>query len=106
MTLTAPAPSGGVQVSLVSGSPSVSVPSTVVVASGNTVQAFSIDVAATATPITATMTATYSGVARTAALTIGQLALSIGLASIPGGLSIPASFRCRRRRRMAERQSR
>ena len=61
-------------------------PATVVVSSGNTIQTFPIDIGASATTNAATITATYAGVARTAALTIGQLALSIGPASVAGGL--------------------
>ena len=86
VTLTAPAPAGGLSVTLASSTPLAVVPTTVVVAAGNTMQSFPIDVGPSASPAAATITASYAGVARTAALTIGQLALSIGLGSIPGGL--------------------
>jgi hypothetical protein len=86
VTLTAPAPPGGLSVALASSSPSATVPASLLVPFGNTVQTFQVDIGAPATPTSATITASYSGVARSAALTIGQLAFSIGLASIAGGL--------------------
>jgi len=86
ITLTAPAPAGGLSVSLASSTPAAVVPANVVVSSGNTIQTFAINISPSATATAATITATYAGAARNAALTIGQLALSIGLASVPGGL--------------------
>jgi hypothetical protein len=88
ITLTAPAPTGGLTVALTSSSPLATVPPTVVIPSGNTFQTFPIDIGASPTTSAATITATYAGVARAAALTIGQLALSIGPTSVPGGLPI------------------
>jgi hypothetical protein len=92
IVLTAPAPTGGLTVTLSSSTPAATVPATVVVPFGNTTQLFSIDVGAAATTGGATITASYAGAARTAAFTIGQLALSIGLPSIPGGLSDTATI--------------
>ena len=86
ITFSAPAPAGGLSVSLASSTPAAVVPTTVVVPSGNTIQTFPISIGPSATATAATITASYSGVVRTAALTIGQLALSVGLASVPGGL--------------------
>ena len=86
ITRSAPAPAGGLSISLASSTPAATVPATVVVPSGNTIQTFPIDIGASATATAATITASYSGVVRTAALTIGQLALSVGLASVPGAL--------------------
>ncbi len=88
ITLTAAAPAGGLTVALTSSSPLATVPATVVVPSGNTFQTFAIDIGASATTSAATITATCAGIARAAALTIGQLALSIGAASVPGGLPV------------------
>jgi hypothetical protein len=88
ITLTAPAPAGGLSVSLASNSTLASVPASVTVPLGNTSLTFDIGTAGSPTPATATITASYSGVIRTATFTIGQLALSIGLGSVPGGLSI------------------
>ncbi len=86
VTLTAPAPAGGLSVTLASSTPLAAVPASVVVQSGNTIQTFPVSIAASAASSAATITATYSGVVRTAGLTIGQLAFSIGLPSIAGGL--------------------
>jgi hypothetical protein len=91
ITLTSPAPSGGLTVALASSSPLATVPATVVIPSGDTFQTFPIDIGASLTTSAATITATYAGVARTAALTIGQFALSIGPTSVPGGLPITAT---------------
>jgi hypothetical protein len=88
ITLTSPAPSGGLTVALASSSPLATVPATVVIPSGDTFQTFPIDIGASLTTSATTITATYAGVARTAALTIGQFALSIGPTSVPGGLPI------------------
>jgi hypothetical protein len=88
ITLTSPAPTGGLTVALASSSPLATVPATVVIPSGDTFQTFPIDIGASLTTSAATITATYAGVARTAALTIGQFALSIGPTSVPGGLPI------------------
>jgi len=88
ITLTAPAPVGGLTVSLSSSSTLASVPATVTVPLGNISRTFQIDTTNSPTAATATITASYSGVVRTATFTIGQLALSVGLGSVPGGLSI------------------
>jgi hypothetical protein len=88
ITLTAAAPAGGLTIALTSSSPLATVPATVVVTSGNTIQTFSVDIGASPAISAATITANFAGVARTAALTIGQLALSIGPASVPGGLPV------------------
>jgi hypothetical protein len=87
VTLTAPAPVGGLPVALTSNSTAATVPATVVVPLGNTSQTFPIDVVATPATSGATISASYSGVVRTAAFSIGQLALAIAPASIAGGLS-------------------
>jgi hypothetical protein len=86
VTLTSPAPAGGLVVALASSSPVATLPSAVLVPFGNTSVGFTIDIGPSATSTATTVTASYAGVARTAALTIGQLAFSVGLASIPGGL--------------------
>jgi hypothetical protein len=88
ITLTAPAPAGGLSVSLASTSTLAKVPATVTVPLGNTGQTFQIETADSLTTATVTITASYSGVARSAAFTIGQLAVSVLLGSVPGGLSV------------------
>jgi hypothetical protein len=88
ITLTAPAPAGGLSVSLASNSTLAKVPATVTVPLGNTSRTFQIDTADSPVATTAMITASYSGVIRDATFTIGQLALSLDLGSVPGGLSI------------------
>ncbi len=88
ITLTAPAPAGGLSVSLVSNSTLAKVPATVTVPLGNVSQTFQIDTADSPITTTAMITASYSEVVRTATFTIGQLALWVALGSVPGGLSI------------------
>ena len=55
---------------------------------GNISQTFQIDTADSPIATTAMITASYSGVVRTATFTIGQLALSVALGSVPGGLAV------------------
>jgi hypothetical protein len=86
VTLTSPAPTGGLIVNLSSSSPSVTLPSAILVPFGITVQAFQIGIAPSASTASTTITASYAGVSFSAPLTIGQLALSIGLPSVAGGL--------------------
>jgi hypothetical protein len=86
VTLSAPAPTGGLTVGLASSTPAATVPATVVVPFGNTIQTFPIAINSSPAATSATITAVYSGVVRTATLTIGQLGFSIGLPSIAGGL--------------------
>jgi hypothetical protein len=96
VTLTAPAPAGGLAVSLASSTPVASVPGSVVVRPGQTTATFAVEIGASPTALTATITASASGVTRTTSLTIGQLALSVMLNSVPGGIpdtgvvSVPA----------------
>ena len=56
------------------------------VPTGQTMVAFAINIGASPTALTATITASAAGVTRTTSLTIGQLALSVMLRSLPGGL--------------------
>ncbi len=87
ITLTVPAPVGGLAVALASNSSFAKVPATVVVPLGNTVQTFQIDTADSPIATTATITASYSGVSRITSFTIGRLDLSLLITSVPGGLS-------------------
>jgi hypothetical protein len=87
ITLTAPAPAGGLSVSLASNSALARVPATVTVPLGNLSQTFQIDTSDSPIATTAIITATYSGVAQTARFTIAQIALSLALPSVPGGLA-------------------
>ena len=89
VTLTAPAPSGGAAVSLSSGSPTVaSVPASVNVPQGQTSATFAVTTFAVSAPATATVTASRSGVTRTATLNLHPASLtglSISPQSIPAG---------------------
>jgi thermitase len=72
VTLSGPAPAGGVVVQLRSSSSRASVPSTVTVPAGATSARFTIQTRSTFWPFveTVTITATYSGVSRSAQLTV------------------------------------
>jgi hypothetical protein len=87
ITLTSPAPAGGLSVSLASNSALARVPATVTVPLGNISQTFQIDTVDSSIATTAIITASYGGVVQTARFTIGQLALSVALTSVPGGLA-------------------
>ena len=91
ITLTAPAPAGGLLVSIASNSTLAKVPATVTVPLGNMSRTFQIETADSPIATTAMITASYSGVVRTATFTIGQLAVSVALGSVPGGLAISGS---------------
>ncbi|MET0655408.1 MAG: Calx-beta domain-containing protein, partial [Pseudoxanthomonas sp.] len=89
VTLTAAAPSGGVQVALSSGSGAFSVPASVSVAQGASSATFPISTTASTTTVSGTLSATYAGVTRTSTLTVNAtpLTLSIGDASVIEGAS-------------------
>ena len=71
ITLTAAAPSGGAVVRIESSlTEVVKVPASVTVPAGSTTATFRIDTATVSTRTTATITATYSGVARTTTLAV------------------------------------
>ena len=71
VTLSAPAPSGGVLVTLTSSRPSlVSVPASILVAGGATSAKFTATTAATRKNATVTISASYAGVTKAAALTV------------------------------------
>ncbi|MDQ2963737.1 MAG: hypothetical protein M3R31_11365 [Pseudomonadota bacterium] len=71
VTLTAPAPSGGVVVALGSTKPSrASVPASVVVAAGTTSKSFTVTTASTKRNTSATISASYAGVTKTAAIAV------------------------------------
>lgn len=87
ITLTSPAPAGGLSVSLTSNSALARVPATVTVPLGNISQMFQIDTVDSSIATTAIITASYGGIVQTARFTIGQLALTVALGSVPGGLA-------------------
>jgi len=71
VTLTAPAPSGGVIVALSSTKPSLaSVPASILVAAGSTSKGFTVTTASTRRNATATISASYAGVTKTATISV------------------------------------
>jgi hypothetical protein len=88
LALTAPAPAGGLSVSLASGSALATVPAVVTFPQGTTTLTFLVTTFASAVPTPVLITASYLGVMQTAALTIGQVAISVLTASVPGGLTV------------------
>jgi hypothetical protein len=71
VTLTAPAPAGGATVTLASSNPALaSVPASVVVAAGATSKSFAVTTVATRNNATVTISASYSGITKTATLTL------------------------------------
>ena len=91
VTLTAAAPSGGAVVSLGADSSAASVPASVTVASGMTTATFTISTTPVAAATPVTITAGYSGVNKSATVTVNPPALSSLAASptsVVGGGSV------------------
>ena len=97
VTLTAPAPAGGLAVSLASSSPAASLPGSVVVPPGRTTATFPIEIGPRQ-PLTATITASLAGVTRTASLTIDSWGCRSAQLGMPAGFPTQVSCRCRPRR--------
>ncbi len=71
MTLTSAAPAGGAVVTLASNGNAATVPVSVTVAAGATTKTFVVNTSGAVTvPTVVTLTATYSGVVKTATLTV------------------------------------
>lgn len=70
VTLTAPAPTGGIVVSLASNGSAASVPSTVTVPAGQTSAGFTITTQRVKKTTTVTLTAAYNSVTRNASLSV------------------------------------
>jgi len=90
VTLSGPAGPSGTTVSLVSSSPSATVPSTAIVPAGQSSGTFTIATKPVATSGTATITATLGGKSLTKTLTIGTASLALVSAnpsSVTGGTS-------------------
>jgi hypothetical protein len=88
ITLDAPAPAGGTQVSVTSASGAIGLPSTVAVAAGQTSAPFTITTNAVATDTDASITASVNGVSATGSLQIRKPVLgaaTINPVSIAGG---------------------
>ena len=85
VTLSGPAATGGVGISLSSNSTNATVQSTVTVAAGATTAIFSINTTAVGSSVIATITANHASVSQTATLTINPATLS-GLSLAPSSL--------------------
>jgi hypothetical protein len=92
ITLTVAAPPGGVSVALSSSSASATVPPSVTVPEGSTLQTFEIDTINSPPTAAATITATYAATSRTAALTVTGYPVVTGVtcspSNPPGGTSV------------------
>jgi len=95
VTLNGPAPPGGVTVTLASGNPSAVAPASVIVPAGATLSPyFTIATSAVGTPTIAAITASYSGTAKSANLTVNPVApalVTLSPTSVVGGASTTAN---------------
>lgn len=90
VTLSQPAPSVGVVVTLVSGNPSVDVPDSLTVAAGATTATFTIKTVAVGIQTVATLTASHGAVSKSAFLTVDApslKSLTLAPATVAGGKS-------------------
>ena len=88
VTLTGPAPTGGIPVTLSSNNASATVPPTVTVTSGNSSATFTVTTTGVATTTAASIGASYNSVNKSATLTINPPALSaisLNPTSVTGG---------------------
>src|SRR5882762_5184331 len=89
-TLNGPAPTGGAVVSLSSSDPSVTVPATVTIPEGTVSTTFPVTTSPVAAATTATVSAVFSGVTQTAAITVEPpvlTSLTLNPSSVAGGTS-------------------
>jgi hypothetical protein len=96
VTLSAPAPSGGVTVMLSDNSSSATTPPSVTVAAGLTTATFTVTTAAVGSITGVTVTATYNGASTQASLTINPPVLSsvsLSPTSVTGGTSSTGTVR-------------
>jgi hypothetical protein len=82
VTLSGPAPAGGISVGLSSNSSSATVPSSVLINAGTLSANFAVSTAAVSSSTTVTLTASYAGVSRTASLTINPVAVALASVSL------------------------
>ena len=93
VTLSGPAPAGGISVSLASSDPSAVVPASVMIAAGSATATFSVTTSSVAYPTSANITASLNGVSKTAPLTVTPYAgvslssVSLASPSIASGIS-------------------
>jgi len=93
VTLSAPAPAGGLDVTLASSSAVAIVPAHTTIAAGELSQTFTVATMDTASPVDARITATipFSESSRDATLTIARPGIQqvvLGIGAVPGGLSL------------------
>jgi hypothetical protein len=93
VTLSAPAPAGGLDVTLASSNAAAIVPARTTIPAGESSQIFTVATTDTATPIVATITATipFSESSRDATLTIRRPGIQevwLGISAVPGGLPL------------------
>ena len=82
VTLSAAAPSGGLDVGLSSDSSAAQVPSKATVAAGSTSATFQVTTSSVSTTQSATITASYGGVDKTATLTVNAATSSVTVSSL------------------------
>jgi len=91
VTLTAPAPAGGVAVTMISSDPAATVPATANVAAGVTTVVVPMTTSHVAVSTAVTISASLGGVTKTANLTVNPLAVSgivLGSFQVAGGANI------------------
>ena len=111
VTLTAGAPAGGAVVTLTSSNPgAASVPGSVTVAAGATTATFGVTTTAVGANTSVTLSGSYSGVTRTATLTVTPVppptslsSLTLNPTSVTGGTSSTGTVTLPVRRRQAGR---
>ncbi len=84
VTLTAAAPTGGAAVTLSSNNAAVAAPAltSVTVPAGSTTANFNVNTGSVTTPTTVTISAVYSGVTKTATITVNPVVQTVGVASV------------------------
>jgi len=94
LTLTEPAPLGGITIALASDQPAATLPPTIVIPAGKTIASFTIRTVGVAAQTVANIKATISGVAQSSPLTItppGLVSIVLGTPSLDGGNSSEAT---------------
>src|SRR6185503_846791 len=82
VTLTAAAPTGGAVVSLSSNNAVATVPTSVTVSAGSSTATFTVNTSAVSSSTPVTISGVYSGVTRTASLTVNPLPPIVVLSSL------------------------
>jgi hypothetical protein len=96
VVLTAAAPAGGIMIDLSVDDPAVTLPATVTVAVGATSANFTVNTSPVGAATTATITGTYDGIGKTAALSVMPPVLSslnLNPTTVPGGTTSTGTVR-------------